>query len=247
MDDVQQFMFNTPNLSSLIQLFTIIERFAGDSTGVINYILGQESGEDPGAPWRKQASLTRKAELKLRKYIKNIRRSINEAGYQALRLIYQFVPSETLTNIIGEDVSSSKDFLSTPMKTITQASAFDLDTAMMKQDSMDFLNLLTKLEPTFAGNPVSRMRAWRILARNWGSNWNKWIEQLLPTPEQLQAQMDEAQKQAQYKRANVGVMAAKKVKEAGGTDDEARESGSRAVEAYDELQRQQALQTQGQK
>lgn len=249
MDDVQQFTFNTPNLSSLIQLFVIIERFAGDATGVINYILGQEAAEDPNAPGVKQRALTRKAELKLRKYIKNIRRSINEMGYQALRLIYQFTPSEALTEIIGEQVNESKDFMKPALRTVTQATAFDLDTMMMKQDSMGFLQLLMKLEPMFVQNPVARMHAWRILARNWGSNWNQWINLLLDSPEKVQAQIDKAQADAQQKRLGVGINAAMTVKQQGGSDDDARAAGLRALEVYDamqsEAQQEQAKEQKG--
>lgn len=244
MDDVQQFTFNTPNLSSLINLFVIIERFAGDATGVVNYLLGQESGEDPNAPAVKQRALTRKAELKLRKYIKNIRRSINEMGYQALRLIYQFTPSETLSEIIGEKVGDGKDFMKPALRTVAQASAFDLDTLMMKSDSLSFLQILMKTEPLFTGNPVARMRAWRILARNWGSNWQQWIELLLDTPEKVQAQIDQAKAEAQAKRTQVGVQAAIKAKQSGAPDEEARQVGERALEAYD-MMKQEADAEQG--
>ena len=236
MDDVQQFTFNTPNLSSLIQLFVIIERFAGDATGVINYLLGQEAAEDPNAPGVKQRALTRKAELKLRKYIKNIRRSINEMGYQALRLIYQFTPSETLSEIIGEKVSESKDFMKPALKTVAQASAFDLDTAMMKSDSLSFLQILSKLEPMFVQNPVARMHAWRILARSWGSSWNTWIDVILPKPEEVQAQMDQAKAEAQQKRIDVGIKATIQAKTQGADDESARQVGMRALEAYDVMQ-----------
>ena len=233
MDDVQQFAFNTPNLSSLIELFVIIERFAGDATGVVNYLLGQEDASDPNAPGVKQRALTRKAELKLRKYIKNIRRSINEAGYQALRLIYQFTPPEVLTQIIGEPVEDSKDFMKPALKTVAQAAAFDLDTMAMKSDSLSFLQMLMKLEPMFVNNPVARSRAWHILARNWGSNWNQWITLLIDSPEKIQEQMDQAKAEAQQKRVQVGVQAATKIKQQGGSDDDARTAGLRALEVYD--------------
>ena len=233
MDDVQQFVFNTPNLSSLIELFMIIERFAGDATGVVNYLLGQEDASDPNAPGVKQRALTRKAELKLRKYIKNIRRSINEAGYQALRLIYQFTPPEVLTQIIGEPVDDSKDFMKPALKTVAQAAAFDLDTMAMKSDSLSFLQMLMKLEPMFVNNPVARSRAWHILARNWGSNWNQWITLLIDSPEKIQEQMDQAKAEAQQKRVQVGVQAATKIKQQGGSDDDARTAGLRALEVYD--------------
>ncbi len=244
MDDVQQFTFNTPNLSSLIQLFVIIERFAGDATGVVNYLLGQESGDDPNAPAQKQRALTRKAELKLRKYIKNIRRTINECGYQALRLIYQFTPPETLQEITGVPVDDSKEFMKPAMRTVTQAAAFDLDTMMMKQDSISFLQLLLKTEPAFGGNPVARMRAWRILARNWGSNWDKWIEELLPKAEDVQKQMDQANQEAQQKRMNVGIQAAIQAKQGGADDTAAQEAGTRALEIYDEMQKEQTANQQ---
>lgn len=244
MDDVQQFTFNTPNLSSLINLFVIIERFAGDATGVVNYLLGQEDASDPNAPGVKQRALTRKAELKLRKYIKNIRRSVNEAGYQALRLLYQFTPTDTLSEIIGEKVDGSKQFMKPALKTVTQATAFDLDTMLMKSDSLNFLGQLTKLEPMFVNNPVARMRAWRILARNWGSNWNKYIEQLLPKPEVIEAQQQEAQQKAQEKRINVGIQASIKAKQAGASDQEAQAVGLRALEVYDAMAKEEVLKNQ---
>lgn len=244
MDDVQQFTFNTPNLSSLINLFVIIERFAGDATGIVNYLLGQESGDDPNAPAVKQRALTRKAELKLRKYIKNIRRSINEAGYQALRLIYQFTPSQTLAEIIGEQVDDSKEFMKPALKTVAQAAAFDLDTLMMKNDSLSFLTLLSKMEPLFINNPVARMKAWRILARNWGSNWHLWINELLDTPENIQAQIDKVKQEQQQKRIKVGIDASTKAKQSGASDEEARNVGLRALEVYDVMLEQKNTEQQ---
>ena len=199
----------------------------------MNYLLGQEDASDPNAPGVKQRALTRKAELKLRKYIKNIRRSINEAGYQALRLIYQFTSPEVLTQITGESVDDSKDFMKPALKTVAQAAAFDLDTMAMKSDSLAFLQMLMKLEPMFVNNPVARSRAWHILARNWGSNWNQWITLLIDSPEKIQAQMDQAKAEAQQKRVQVGVQAATKIKQQGGSDDDARTAGLRALEVYD--------------
>ena len=56
----------------------------------------------------------------------------------------------------------------------------------------------------------------------------------------MQKQLDDAAKQAQYDRAQVGIGAAKGVLEQGGTDDDARTAGDSAMKQYDTLKQQQA-------
>ena len=243
MDDVQQFTFNTPNLSSLVTLFTIIERFAGDATGIVNYLLGQESPDDPEAPFRKQRALTRKAEIKLRKYIKNIKRPLNEAGYQALRLIYQFTPAKRLTEITGQEVGEAKDFMSPAMRTRTQASGFESDRLNAKFDGAKMLELLQS-EPEFMSNPAARVKGWYILAKDWGSQWGDKIKDVLPTPEQVAEREKKRAEAEQKNRLGVGQKAAQKVLEAGGNPEDAKIAGQKAIKTFDEMKKREAAAVQ---
>jgi hypothetical protein len=235
LDDVQQFQFATPNLSSLISLFALIERFASDVSGIVNYQLGVESSDDPEAPASKTLALMRKAEIKLRRYIKNLKRSEDEAGYQALRLIYQFVPADRLTSILGEDVSDAKNFLQPATRIITNASGFAIEKMFEKRDDMQMGMTLMK-EPLVLGDPERRVKIWHTVAKSQGSNWDKKILGIVPTPEEVRNMKEEAEEKKTQKRAEVGKKAAQEALQGDAGEEEARQVAQEAMNKFDTLQ-----------
>lgn len=246
-DDVQQFNFSTPNLSSLINLFAIVERFGEDISGLVNYTFGQESQDDPQAPASKTIALMRKSEIKLRRYIKNLKRSNNEAGYQALRLIYQYVPKTRIAKILGIDVAKVTEVFQYPMKAITQSSGFAIEKMFEKRDNMQMIDLLMK-DPLIAGDPKRRVIGYRILAKDWGSNWDKKIEYLVPTVQELEAQEEQARQMAQQKKTEFLKRAATEALEKGASPEEAKEVAMKALEAQTVMQeRKEAELAQGAK
>lgn len=238
LDDVEQFNFATPNLASLISLFAIIERFAQDRSGIVNYQLGVESPEDPEAPASKTIALMRKAEIKLRRYIKNLKRSEDEAGYQSLRLIYQFVPSDKLAEILGEDIEETKDFMRPAMKVITNSSGFAIEKIFTKRDDMAMSQALLK-EPLVAQDPEKRVRLWHILAKSAGSNWDKKIIGIVPTPEEIIQEKQRKLQERENKKSEAVKKSVTEVLERGGTEEDARIVGIDTAKKFDAMMEKQ--------
>ena len=242
-DDVQQFNFATPNLSSLINLFGLVERFGGDISGIINYSVGQESADDPQAPASKTIALMRKAEIKLRSYIKCLKRSNNEAGYQALRLIYQFVPKQRIAKILGMEEAKVSEMFQYPLKAITQSSGFAIEKLFEKRDNMEMLDILMK-DPIIASDPKRRVTGYRILAKDWGSNWDKKIEYIVPTVAEIARDEQQAARDSIIKKQEFIKRAVQEALDQGATPEEARTIAMRASETQDMLSQQQAAQNQ---
>lgn len=247
MDDAQQFNFSTPNLASLISLFGIIEKFGQDVSGIINYQLGAESTEDPEAPASKTIALMRKAEIKLRRYIKNLKRSEDEAGYQALRLIYQFVPTERLSAILGEDVDETKGFLQPILRIITNSSGFAIERIFEERKDMLMGRMLLQ-DPLVAQDPERRVKVYYTIAKSVGSNWDKKIVGIIPTPEEIAQQKAQAQQQEQAKKLEAMRGATTQALEGGATPEEAAGVGRQAGKSVDILrERQTAMQQEEQR
>jgi hypothetical protein len=238
MDDAQQFEFSTPNLSSLVSMFSIIERFSQDVSGIVNYQLGMESSEDPSAPASKTMALMRKAEIKLRRYIKNLKRSEDEAGYQALRLIYQFIDASRLSQILGEDIEATKKFLQPPLRVLTQAAGFAIEKIFAKQDNIQFAQMLMQGEPLVAMDAERRVKLWKIVAKDFGSNWDKKIVGIVPTPEEIQAQREKMEQEKNQKKTEVIQQVARQALQQGASPEEAKQVALDAGKKWDTLQSQ---------
>jgi len=233
-DDVQQFTFNTPNLSSLINLFAVVERFGEDVSGIVNYMIGKESPDDPDAPASKTFALMKKAELKLRRYIKCLKRSNNEAGYQALRLIYQYIPKSRIAEILGIEENKVAPLFQYPLKTITQASGFALEKMFEKRDNMQMLGMLMK-DPEIFGNIRKRMTLYRIVGETFGSDWDKKLERVLPSDDKLKQREEAAKRKMQDKRAEIIRRTSAEVLKKGGTPKQAKEMAMRAANRFEEM------------
>ena len=246
LDDVDQFQFGTPNLAGLINLFAIIERFGEDVSGIVNYQVGKESPDDPTAPASKAFALMRKAEIKLRRYIKCLKRSNNEMGYQALRLIYQFTPKQRLAEILGVKPEEVMDYKILPIKCKTQATGFSLEKMFAKRDNMQMVGILLK-DPMIAGDPLKRAQVYETVAAEHGSNWDKKLRKIISVDE-VKEKQEAAQKAEQEKDMQIGRKAAKQVLEQGGTKEQAKEAGDQAITMYKQMQqREQKMQAMPQK
>jgi hypothetical protein len=244
-DDVSQFNFATPNLSSLINLFALLERFGEDVSGIVNYTMGQESQADPEAPASKTIALMRKAEIKLRRYIKCLKRSNNEAGYQALRLIYQYVPKNRIAKILGIDEQKINQVFQYPLKAITQSSGFAIEKLFEKRDNMEMLNLLMK-DPIVGQDPKRRVVGYRILAKDWGSNWDKKIEYIVPTVDELKKEEEQKAQDSITKKQEFLKQAIQEALDKGANPEEAKQIAQRASQQHDSLlSQQQVKQTDG--
>ena len=228
-DDVQQFTFNTPNLSSLINLFAVIEKFGEDVSGIVNYLLGKESPTDPDAPASKTIALMRKSELKLRRYIKCLKRSNNEAGFQALRLIYQYVPKERIAEILGVPVEQVRR-LQYPLKTITQSSGFAIERMFEKRDNMQWLGILMK-DPLVVQNAVCRIKAYEIVAKDFGSDWDKKLAQIITVAD---AEREKNNEVIQRRKFDIMKQATQQALQQGASEDEAKSVGLNAGRIFEQ-------------
>ena len=238
LDDVQQFQFATPNLAGLISLFGLLERFGEDVVGLVPYQMGQESPNDPEAPASKAIALMRKAEIKLRKYIKCLKKSNNELGYQALRLIYQFTPKQRIADILGIDVSTIQGYFELPLKCKTQATGFALEKIFAKRDNIQMLSMLIK-DPLIMGNPVKRVKLYETVAKEYGSDWDKKLEKIIWVAE-VKQMLKQAEEQKKQKKFGVMKKAAQEAIGQGRNQDEAREIARMAGERYDQMLNSQA-------
>lgn len=230
LDDVQQLTFNTPNLTSLINLFAIVERFGQDISGIVNYMSGQESAEDPEAPASKTFALMRKSELKLRRYIKNIKKSNNEAGHQALRLIYQYIPHRHIAEILNIDVAEVR-LLKYPLKTITQSSGFAIEKIFEKKDNLQWFQILMK-EPLVINSDKRRVKLYEIMAKDYGSNWDKKLSQIISSEEVEKMKRIE---DAQRRKAEIIQRTVQEAMDRGADEESAKEAGLSAGAKFEQM------------
>mgnify|MGYP001607813848 CR=1 FL=1 len=244
LDDVQQFQFATPNLAGLISLFGLLEGLGEDVVGLVPYQMGQESSRDPEAPASKAIALMRKAEIKLRKYIKCLKKSNNELGYQALRLIYQFTPKQRIADILGVDVNSIQGYFELPLKCRTQATGFALEKMFAKRDNIQMLSMLIK-DPLIMGNPVKRVQLYETVAKEYGSDWDKKLQKIISVNE-VKQMLAKAEEQKKQKKFGVMKKAAEQAMAQGRNQEEAKEIARMAGERYDQMMSSQAQMPQNQ-
>ena len=243
MDDVEQFIFSTPNLAGLISLFGIIERLGEDVSGILNYQIGKESPDDPNAPASKAIALMRKAEIKLRRYIKSLKRSNDEMGYQALRLIYQYISKKRLAEILGVEEKDIPDYMDLPLKCKTQSTGFALEKLFAKRDNQQMAQILLA-DPLIQGNPVKRVQVYELLAKEHGSNWDKKLRKIISVDEVTKMQ-EQTQEDHNRKKMEVGKKVAADVYAKTRNQEEAKIAATKAMEQYENMVKTAAQQPQG--
>jgi hypothetical protein len=189
----------------------------------------------------------RKAEIKLRRYIKNLKRSEDEAGYQCWMLIKQFTPDETLKQILDtEDLADIKSYDNNKaMRVITNASGFAIEKIFAKRDDMAMAGMLTKM-PFVAQDPIRLSRLLYTIAKDYGSNWDKKIVGIVPTPEELQIEKQKAEQEKQNKKLSAIQQATTQALQSGASEEEAREVGLQAGKKFDALLDNQQMMAQQQ-
>ena len=195
LDDAQQWELNLPELSPMVNLFASLMTFADSVTGLNAYLGGQADPEDKDAPGNKAALLLKRSSKKLRRYVNCLRESVDESGYQSLRLIYQYVPAKRIAETIGKSEEEVRQQMRIPLPTVTHAIAFDSDRLARQAEDELFAKLLFQ-EPLIAQFPTRRVKLYRILAESRSSRWRGLMDEVLPNDSELQA-MEDAQEGAQ--------------------------------------------------
>lgn len=226
--DVEQLAFGTPNLNGLLTLLGIIERFGEDVTGMVNYMFGKESGDDPNAPASKTIALMRKGEIRLRRYVKNLKDSVNEFGYQALRRIYQFKEKEEIAEILGID---PKDVLMPAryLRPQAQAAGFSIEKAFAEQDDMKVLKLVELLQPEVLTDQVKRMRLLSKIVKNLSSGWDKKLMDIISEEEILEKRKLQ---EVVSKKMEVIKQGVRQAMSQGADEQSAKQVGERAGELF---------------
>jgi len=232
-DDIKQLTFGTPNLAALLNLFVLMERFGEDISGMVNYLIGKESPDDPDAPASKTMALMRKAEIRLRRYVNNIKDSINEAGYQAIMRIYQFKGEKELSEILGKPVEDIRMYSpSQIVKPQAQAAGFAIEKIFQFKDAMMMFNMLMQ-EPEINQDSVKRMRLYRKVAKIKGENWEKMIYDIIPTEEELERK--KFLRRHLQKKMQLQQNVAQKAKQNGMMDEQIPALAKEAGERYDKM------------
>ena len=185
LEDAQQWDFNMPNMEPMVRLFQLLLSFADEVSGISSSLSGEIDPEDPNAPGNKTALLLRRAAKRLRRYISTLRKSVDESGYQALRLIGQYVPTSKIAQILGIDPGEAEAAFSVRLPVLTHAAAFDVDRMEKQQADQTWFSLLMK-EPLVSTSDIRRTKLLRILAETDNTGWDKRLDEVLPTEEELE-------------------------------------------------------------
>ena len=193
MDDVQKLDFSIPNLQPMIELYSLLESSAEKVTGINSALAGQTDPEDQDAPGNKTAMLLRKSERKLRRYIKCLSKSVNEGGYQSLKLIAQFIPAQTIADYLGKTEHEIKTAMRANFPVVAHATVFDVDRMVQRSEDKEWAGILLK-EPLIAQSHEKRFKLYKMLGET-TSKWRARLDELAPTDEELQQMQQQSQPQ----------------------------------------------------
>ena len=119
-----------------------------------------------------------------------------------------------------------------------------LEKIFEKRDDMQMGQILANAG--FLQDPISRSKYIYQVAKSFGSNWDKKIIGIVPSPETLEEQKRQAEEKAQAKKMEVGKKAVMKAMDSGATAEEAREAGMSAMSMFENLQSgQQVMMAEG--
>jgi hypothetical protein len=110
-----------------------------------------------------------------------------------------------------------------------------------KRDDQTMAKTLLQ-DPMIAQDPIRRSKIWHIIAKSMGSNWDKKIIGIVPTPEEIQAEQEKAAQIKQTKKMEAIKTAATQVLENGGTPEEARAVGGQVSRNIDNLETNRQMQ-----
>lgn len=227
LDDAQQWQFQLPNLDFMVKMLGMMLSMADDVTGVTANLGGDVDPSDPSAPGNKTAMLLRRASKKLRRYISTLRKSVDESGYQALRLIAQYVPAEKVAEIVGKPVDQVRAMLRARMPTVTHAAAFDTDRFEQQAADKVYAEIVFK-DPLLAQDPRLRIRLYKMLAETDTHGWRERLETLFPEEELEAFAPQEPSGPGKAEAVHQSLM--EKAVQAGKTPEEAQVIADRAVE-----------------
>ena len=227
LDDAQQWQFQMPDLGPMVTMFSLIMAFGDDVTGLTSNLAGAIDQSDPNAPGNKTAMLLARASKKLRRYITSLQKSVNESGYQAMRLIAQYIPATKVAAILGEPDDKVEAMLKMRLPTVMHAAAFDVDRFQRESSNRQWLGLLLK-EPLIVQDTKKRIALYKIMAETDTTGWRGHLEELFPQ-EEIDALMDQAPAQPD-KTAQTLALLKQKALDAGKTPEEADQIAQMAIQ-----------------
>lgn len=195
------------NHAALMNFIYYLKKEGDDVSTIQSYMMGKESDLDPTAPAAKTAMLLQEGSVEIKDVIKTMLPTFNEIAYQILELFYQFNREGRKYRRKAKDerigvISLEKDrddkksnartgFLTRKMmrtRTYIQANAysFSLDKINEKKEDLAFYQIFRQ---ELIGNPKGLWTVLYNMGKNWSPKWKDLIDQILPTPEQLDQQI----------------------------------------------------------
>jgi hypothetical protein len=197
--EIDQFNINKQDLNGLLALFELNNRLSEDISGVSNYMTGKESPTDPDAPAKKTMALLQEGNINIKEYISNALPSMNEMAHQTMELFYQFSregKEYRVTGESGEKVESiSREALRCRTDYQAQAYGFDFEKLNQAKVGMMLWQLFGN-DPELAQSPMGRYNFIYEIFKQAGSNWDKKVDKIMMSPEEVERYKAELFKQA---------------------------------------------------
>ena len=204
-DDVAFDVSKATNLGPLADTQTLANKYAQLLTGVGEYMSGKEASADTRAPAAKTKMLIQQANVRIGGFIKNIQNASREEAFQLIELYYQYRPEGKVYRAVGEDGEVA--FPTITRETLRQRTEYNpvgsIDTIskdVLLQKDMQVYEMVNN-DPMFQNPAMARHKRYvlEIIFKDLGGIWEKSIDKLLPTEEEIKKYLVEVQAQAMLK------------------------------------------------
>lgn len=218
-DFLQRFMPQI-DVGGMAMMMQMLHRDADDVSGVSSLATGRESPLDPEAPAKKTIALLKQSGINIEEYIETMVPSFNIAINVFLQITYQIMkdtrkfkprrPKSNPEGVVGADPFEKISRIEMVARTNiqSQAMSFNLDDANEKDEDLALLTILRQ-EPLIAANPQAVYVLLKNVIKNWSPKWQNIVDELLPSPEELQQRQLQVATQALAQFVQVSVEEAK--------------------------------------
>ena len=194
-----------PDINGSLAILRFFMEDEESRTGASRSAMGQVLPGDPDAPGIKTMALLQRSDRMINRYLDEMRPGFDEAMKHLVKQDIQYMKDDVIelerqdnlgNEIESEDIDrEALKFDEDKTRFLVRTQRADDNEALRKQESRQELELMAA-DPMFANRPNSK----RILWRNYLINSDRWsvdeINALIPSEEQLRAELIEIQKEA---------------------------------------------------
>lgn len=185
----------------LMNTLLFLGKYDDDRTGVSSLATGKESPTDPTAPAAKTAMLLKQSGINISDYINCLLPSFNRIGEVILGLTYQmsktgrpFRQNKIQALVVGGDPfdNISRDEMIAKTNIQSRAAGFDFDKVNEKRENIALFQMMVPFlmnSPIFNTNPIGIYTLARTLVQSWSPMWKNKVDQILPSPKEIQGNM----------------------------------------------------------